>query len=123
MQEVTGIVTLVQLCFKRAHDTVDHAAALDGWTCFNFVGPTNDVGVFVHLQKLARIVTLAFGQAAIPRPDGHVGNAVVVTANEAMVGQTAIEHVKLALHFHGETVNGVFNFGWGISEEMAKAAP
>ena len=78
------------------------------------------MGVFLHLQELARFIQLPLGHAAVPGPDGHVGNRVLVTGNETALGQAAIEHVHLPFDFHRKPVDGVFHFERRIGIKMAK---
>ena len=112
----------MQLVFQGAGDPVDFASALHGRALGHFIGPTQDVGVFVHAQKLAAFVHLPFGGGAIPRPNGHVGNGVGVATDEAVVRQALVQHVQLAFDLHGKAVNGVFDFERCVGIEMAKAA-
>jgi 3-hydroxybutyryl-CoA dehydrogenase len=87
----------------------------------DLIGPADHVGVLVGGEELARPVNHALGEGSVPGPDGHVGDGVVVTAHETMIGQMSVEHIQFALHFHGKAVDGVFNFGGGIGKEMPKA--
>ena len=78
------------------------------------------VGIFVHRQKLARLVQLALNQRAVPRVDGDVGDAVFITRHEHPISQVAVQHIELSLDFHGEAVDGVFEFLGRVGIEMPK---
>jgi hypothetical protein len=45
-----------------------------------------------------------------------------VPARYSLSRQAPIEHVQLALHLHGEAIDGVFDFGRRIGIEMPEAA-
>jgi putative ABC transport system permease protein len=94
---------------------------LHGGALRNLVGPADDVGVFVHRQKFARLVSQPFDRGAVPGPGGDVGNGIVVTGQVAALGQAAVEHVELPLHFHRKAVDGVLHFAGRIGVKVAKA--
>ena len=77
--------------------------------------------VFLHLQKLATFIKLAFGHAAVPGPDRHIGNGVVVTGHVAVRGQVLVQHVHLAFDFHGKAVDGVFDLDRRIGIKVPEA--
>src|SRR5215218_8772764 len=106
--EIARIVPLVQLACRIAPGAVDHAAAFYGWSCGNCVGPALYVLVLVHGQKFAAAVEQPLGQRAIPRPDRDIGDRIVAAGEILDFGKPAVEHIELALHFHGKAVDGVF---------------
>src|SRR5690606_972656 len=63
-----------------------------------------------------------FHQRAVPRPDRHVGDGIILAADEAMLGKLAIEYVKLTLYLHREAIDGIFKFLRRIGVEMPEAA-
>ena len=76
----------------------------------------------VHIEKLFRFIQVVEHQAAIPGPVRHIGDGVVVATEEAPLGEVAIQHIQLTLHFHGETVDRVLEFLRRIGIKMAKTA-
>ena len=115
-------MALVELARRLAHHAVDHPAALDRRAGIDRLGPALDVLVVLHLQELARIVEQTLGQRPVPGPDRHVGDGVFGPGDELVVGQLAIEHVELALHFHGVAIDRVFVLHRRIGIEMPEAA-
>jgi hypothetical protein len=101
---------------------VDHAPALGGRALRDLVGPAQHMGVGVHLQEFARLVQLPLGQRAVPGPDGHVGDGVVVAHHVAVLGQAAVQHVHLALDLHGVAVDGVLDLDGRVGIEVPEAA-
>ena len=63
-----------------------------------------------------------FDQRAVPGPDRHVGDRVVVAREVLAFRQAPVEHVELALHLHREAVDRVFDLGRRIGVEVAEAA-
>src|SRR3954471_4405439 len=120
--EVAGVVALVQLARRLAPGAVDHAAALHRRALRNLVGPAQDVRVLVHLQELARSVQLPLGERAVPGPDRHVGDAVLVACQVRALGETTIEDVELALDVHRIASDGVFDLGRRVRVEVAEPA-
>ena len=120
--KVAGLVTLVQLASRVALDAVDHTAAFGGRALGDQIGPALHVGVVLHLQELTRAVGQAFGQVAIPGPDRHVGDGVVLPRQVGALGQPPVKYVELALYFHCKPVNRVFNLAWCVGVEVAKPA-
>ena len=110
----------MQLVLQRPHHAVHHAATAHGRALGNFVGPANHVGVLRHLQKLPGFVQLPLGHAAVPRPNGNVGNGVGVARHKLAVGQALVQHIHLALHLHGKTVNRVFHLERRVGIKVPK---
>ena len=77
--------------------------------------------VRLHLQELCGVVELAHGQGAVPGEGGDVGDGVLVIAQEAALGEMAIEHVELSLHLHGVTVDRIFVLLGSVGVKVAKA--
>ena len=74
-----GVVALVQLARRLAPRAVDHAAALARPGAGRSASvQRSTLRVLLHLQELARSVELALGERAVPGPDRHVGDRVVV---------------------------------------------
>jgi hypothetical protein len=123
-REITGVVALVQLSFRRPAGAVDHSPALDGWALADFLGPARQVFIVVRLQELARVVVGGAVQhaVAVPRPDRHIGDGVFVAGDEAIVRKLPVEHIEQALYFHGKTVDGVFDLHRSIGIEAPEAA-
>src|SRR5262245_43643183 len=55
-REIAGVMSFVQLFFKRPGGAVDHPPALDGRALADFFRPARQVFIFVRLQELARVV-------------------------------------------------------------------
>src|ERR1051326_2878610 len=51
-REIAGVMSFVQLFFKRPADAVDHLPALDGRARADFFRPARQVFIFVRLQEL-----------------------------------------------------------------------
>src|SRR5690606_34926906 len=99
--EVAGVVTLGQLLFRRAPGAIDYLPAAHGRAPGNDFGPALNVGVAGRVEELGRTVDFVAHQCAIPWPDRHVGDGVVRAGDVFSLGQSAIEHVELALDLHG----------------------
>jgi hypothetical protein len=69
-----------------------------------------------------RLRSEALGQLPVPGPDGHVGDGVVVAGHVAGLGQAAVQHVHLALDFHGVAVDGVLDLFRRVGIEVAETA-
>jgi hypothetical protein len=54
--EIAGIMSLVQLFFRRPAGAVDHSPTLNGRAFADFFRPACQVFIFVRLQKRARVV-------------------------------------------------------------------
>ncbi|MCY1302147.1 hypothetical protein D9M70_517920 [compost metagenome] len=79
--------------------------------------------VALNLEEGAGVaIDLAKGQVAIPGPGRHVGDGVFGAGQEPVVGKMTVEHVELALHFHGVAIDGVFDLHRRIGIEMTEAA-
>ena len=96
-----------------AIDTVDHAATLDGWALEDLLGPALHIQVTLNLQEFTGVVEMAQGQRAVPGPNRHVGNRVVVAGQIGAVSQAAIQHIELALDLHGKAVDRILEFARG----------
>ena len=81
---------LMQLALGLAHHAIHHAAALYGGALGDFFGPALYIFVFLHLQKLTRLILQPHRQRAVPSPHGHVGDGVVVADQIAVVRQTKV---------------------------------
>ncbi|KEH12832.1 hypothetical protein GY15_17545 [Delftia sp. 670] len=122
ISQVRGAVALRHLGGLVSPGAIDAAAAHHRRPLGNLAGPAHHMRVLMGRQELGRAVHLVEHQCAIPGPDGDVGNAVVLSRNEGVLGQLAIEHVQLALGFHGEPVDRVLEFFGSIGIEMTEAA-
>src|SRR5690606_30882202 len=121
--EVRSVVALVQLCRGIAGGGVDHGAALDGGPLADLVRPSPDVLVFVHRQEIADIVIgVLCRKAAVPRPDRHVRDRILVSGHVFVVRQMAVEDVHLALYLHGVAIDGIFDLHRRIGVKVPKAA-
>ena len=123
-REIAGVMSFVQLFFKRPAGSVDHPPAFDGRALADFFRPARQVFIFVRLQELARVVVGGAVQhpVAVPRPDRHIGNRIFVARDEMIVRKLPVEHVELAFQLHCITVDGVFDLHRSIGIEMPKAA-
>src|SRR5580693_3448595 len=54
-REIAGVMSFVQLFFKRPAGSVDHPPAFDGRALADFFRPTRQVFIIVRLQELARV--------------------------------------------------------------------
>src|SRR5690606_23638536 len=99
--EVLGGVPFGHLFVQLAPGTVDLAAALHCGPYGDLLGPAHEVGIALGIEEFGGAVHLVGHYAAIPGPDGHVGDAVLVPGDIGVVGQLPIEHVQLTLGFHG----------------------
>src|SRR5215471_13751367 len=97
-REIAGVMSFVQLFFKRTAGSVDHPPAFDGQALADFFRPPRQVFIFVGLQELAWVVVGGAVQhpVAVPRPDRHIGNRIFVARDEMIVRKLPVEHVELA---------------------------
>src|ERR1044072_7408716 len=72
--EIAGVVPLEQLLRRLAGRAVDHAPALHRRGRPDLLGPANAIFVFVRADDLGPAILPELHQAAIPRPDRHVGD-------------------------------------------------
>ncbi len=105
-----------------AHDTIDHAAALDGGACRDLGGPALEIFVGFDLQECPGVVELALRHRTVPGPDCDVGDGIIVAAEIARLGKTAVENVELALGFHRKPVDRVFDLGGRVGIEVSEPA-
>jgi hypothetical protein len=54
--EIAGVMSFVQLFFKRPAGAIDHSPALNGRAFADFFRPACQVFIFVRPQELARVV-------------------------------------------------------------------
>src|SRR5262245_50120137 len=54
-REIAGVMSFVQLFFKRPGGAVDHPPALDGRALADFFRPARQVFIFVSVQELERV--------------------------------------------------------------------
>ena len=76
--DVARIVAFREMACLVSPGTIDHQTALHGRAPRDRIGPTDDVAVLVHGQELAGAIQRSLDQPALPRPDRHVGDGVVV---------------------------------------------
>jgi hypothetical protein len=90
--EITGVMALVQLSFRRPAGAIDHSPALDGRALANFLRPARQVFIFVRLQERARVVvgTAVQHAVAVPRPDRHIGDRIFVADDELIARNKVI---------------------------------
>src|SRR5690606_26450001 len=119
--EVLGGVPFGHLFVQLAPGTVDLAAALYCGPYGDLLGPAHEVGIALGIEELGRAVHLVGHYAAIPGPDGHVGDAVLVPGDIGVVGQLPIEHVQLTLGFHGVAVDRVLVLLRRVGVEVTEA--
>ena len=88
---------LAQLAGQVAVDAVDLAATLHRRALGDLLGPAHHMRVFVHLQKLARVVGLPFHQQAIPGPDRNIGHRVLIARHVFRHGQALVQQLNSVL--------------------------
>src|SRR5690606_24418630 len=120
--EVLGGVPFGHLFIQLAPGTVDLAAALYRGPYGDLLGPAHEVGIALGIEEFGGAVHLVGHYAAIPGPDGHVGDAVLVPGDIGVVGQLPIEHVQLTLGFHGVAVDRVLVLLRRVGVEVTEAA-
>src|SRR5690554_4952333 len=120
--EVLGGVPFGHLFVQLAPGTVDLAAALYCGPYGDLLGPAHEVGIALGIKEFGGAVHLVGHYAAIPGPDGHVGDAVLVPGDIGVVGQLPIEHVQLTLGFHGVAVDRVLVLLRRVGVEVTEAA-
>src|SRR5690554_3336642 len=120
--EVLGGVPFGHLFVQLAPGTVDLAAALYCGPYGDLLGPAHEVGIALGIEEFGGAVHLVGHYAAIPGPDGHVGDAVLVPGDIGVVGQLPIEHVQLTLGFHGVAVDRVLVLLRRVGVEVTEAA-
>src|SRR5690554_474541 len=120
--EVLGGVPFGHLFVQLAPGTVDLAAALYCGPYGDLLGPAHEVGIALRIEEFGGAVHLVGHYAAIPGPDGHVGDAVLVPGDIGVVGQLPIEHVQLTLGFHGVAVDRVLVLLRRVGVEVTEAA-
>ena len=113
---------LGQLVIGITPGAIYFTPALNRGALGDLVRPTDNVRIFLDLQKLTRFIELPFGQGAIPGPDGHIGDAVFLTGQIRVVSQALVQHIHLALDFHGKAVDRIFHFARCIGIKMAETA-
>src|SRR6185295_11831674 len=111
----------VQLLGGVANRTVDHPAALDGRPFGYRSCPADDMSILMPLQKLARTVLCPLRQAAIPGPNRHIGDRILIACHVLVVLEVTIEHIQQALGLHREAVDRILNFDRRVMIEMTKA--
>ncbi|MNH16457.1 hypothetical protein D3C79_761010 [compost metagenome] len=79
------------------------------------------MGVFVHSEELTCRIQPAQCQLTVPGPDGDIGDAVMVARQVRAFAEAAVEHIQLALGFHGEAVDRVLELLRCIGIEMSEA--
>src|SRR5690606_34603363 len=99
--EITRRMPFRHLLIQLAPGAVDLSAALHGGTLTNFLGPAQYMGIAVRFEEFRRLVYLVSGHPAVPGPDRHIGDAVLLAGNVAVIRQLAIEHIQLPLDLHG----------------------
>src|SRR5690554_5053398 len=119
--EVLGGVPFGHLFVQLAPGTVDLAAALYRGPYGDLLGPVHEVGIALGIEELGGAVHLVGHYAAIPGPDSHIGNTVLLTRHIAMPGQLPIEHIELALDLHGVAVDRVLELLRCVGIEMTEA--
>src|SRR5690606_4694927 len=120
--EVLGGVPFGHLFVQLAPGTVDLAAALYCGPYGDLLGPAHEVGIALRIEEFGGAVHLVGHYAAIPGPDGHVGDAVLVPGDIGVVGQLPIEYVQLTLGFHGVAVDRVLVLLRRVGVEVTEAA-
>jgi len=83
--------------------------------------PGSHMGVRRQIQEFRSFVELF--AAHDPRHHSHVGNSVLVPAQELLVCEVQVQHVELALGFHREAVNGVLDLHGRVLVEVAEPTP
>src|ERR1700693_2716057 len=85
--EIAGVMALVQLLFRQPAGAGDHSPALGGGALADFFRPACQVFIFVRLQERPRVVVGGAVQhaVAVPRPDRHIGDRIVVGGGESIV--------------------------------------
>lgn len=118
--EVAPIMAFVQLLSKIAYGAVDHPAPLNGGPLGNRLCPADDMNVLLPLQELTRTVLCALRQAAIPGPNRHIGDRVLIASHILVFREVPIQHVQLALRFHREPVDRILNLDRRVMIEMTE---
>src|SRR5258708_22124110 len=100
---------------------VDHAPALYGGTFQQRVHPALNMLVFPDAEELRSAIGPSFDQSAVPGKNGDVGDRISVAGDVFVVGKTSVQYIELALGFHGETIDGVFDFDRRVGVEMSES--
>src|SRR5690625_1944927 len=116
--EIAGIVALVQLLGRIAPGAIDHAPALHSRPLGDLLGPTIHMLVTAGIEEFRGLVGLIAHQRAIPRPNRHIGNRVIIADDIRMLGQTTIQHIQLPLHLHGVAIDRILILLWRIGIKM-----
>jgi len=95
---------LMQLLFRLTPGAVNHHTPFDRRPVGNGIRPAQYMGVAIGFQEFSGVIDLVLNQPAIPGPNGHIGDAVLVTGDIGPLGQGAIEQIELALDLTEGTV-------------------
>ena len=79
--------------------------------------------VTLNIQKLSGVVQSAKSQISEPRPDGHIGNAVLFEGDKDVFTQLFIEYIQQTFGFHGVTVDRILVFLGCIAVKVTKTTP
>lgn len=120
--KVAGVMALMQLLIERAVGAVDDASALDGRAVADILRPAQHVFIAPGVEELRRVIDIAQHYVAIPRPDSHIGDGVLLAGHIATAGELFVQHVELAFSFHRKAVDRVLDLHWRIVIEVAEAA-
>jgi hypothetical protein len=112
----------VQLAGGVALHAVDHAAAAHRGALVQALGPAHHVRVGVHLQELAGLVRAGPWPAARTRARWPCRRWCSVRRPRRALRPAAVQHVHLALDFHGVAVDGVADLLRRIRVEVAETA-
>ena len=78
--KIIGIVTFGKLVIFRAPNSIDSLAALYCWALLYILSPADDIFIDCDIEEFGSVVEFAHHQGAVPSHIGHVGDAVLVTA-------------------------------------------
>src|SRR6185436_15273260 len=99
------IVALVQLLAFGPAELVDDAAALDRRPGVDRLRPALHMLIFLRREEHVRaFVAAAERDPAVPRPDRDIGDRIVWPGDIVAFREALVEHVELALGFHGVAV-------------------
>jgi hypothetical protein len=120
--EVASIVSLVDPSRNILTPAVDAPSPLHRGTGHEGVRPAQNVSVLVARNEIDDLVGPALNETSVPRQNRDVGDAVVGPGDIFAIGKTTIEHIELALYFHGEAIDGVLDLEGRVDVEVPEAS-
>jgi hypothetical protein len=75
--KISGVMPFMELHARVTCDFIDLAATLNSWSGIYQFGPFFDIYVRIDIQKFSSVILPVQHQLPVPRPNCHIGNAVI----------------------------------------------